>query len=82
MVTTAGPIRKLCMDEDKENTLLGPECDTKSVTEHHNKRQNIYISSHTHTHTHILIYKNSNSVVLEVKSKIPPKTVHEAPEGK
>jgi hypothetical protein len=45
---------------------MGPECDTKFVTQLHNKRQNIFLlararartHTHTHTHTHTLIYKN------------------------
>jgi hypothetical protein len=48
MVKRAGPIRKLCMEEDKENTLLGPECDPKFVTELHNRRQNIFLPTHSY----------------------------------
>jgi len=48
MVKREGPIRKLCMEEDKENTLLGPECDIKFLTELHNKRKNIFLHTHIH----------------------------------
>ena len=36
------------MDEEEENTFLGPEYDPKFVTELHNKRQNIFLHTHIH----------------------------------
>jgi len=48
IVKRAGPIGKLCMDEEEENTFLGPEYDPKFVTELHNKRQNIFLHTHIH----------------------------------
>lgn len=48
MVTRAGPIRKLYMDRDRENTLLGPECYTKFVAQLYKKRQYVFLQTETH----------------------------------